>query len=360
MRLSPPLPAHTRPGRPTDAAPPGPGGRVPGLDGARGVAALAVVISHVAALTYLPTGTLTPSHTEFILWHLGAPAVDFFFVLSGYVVARSLLRRPALWPYLWRRWLRLAPLAYLAVLLGFAARALALAAPSTFGPLITDHLRQPLTAHDQLGLLTLTLPALDANRLNPPLWTLIVELQVALMMPLLTRAARWPWLTALLLPAAFAAAVHGWMQALYVPLFFLGALLARHRVSLPRWAVNPALLLGLALLLQRHVTGSDSPLTRYVTAPGAALVLLAILGGAARSVLTARPAQWLGQVSYSLYATHFPLLLAVSVPLAHAGMPIHLAGLLGVPVTLLVAAVTERTLERPLLHALRPRAPQVA
>lgn len=332
--------------------------RLRGLDGARGVAALGVVLSHVAALTFIPTGERTPGPAEFILWHLGAPAVDFFFVLSGYVVTLSLLRHPATLPYLARRVARLAPVAYLAVLLGLLCRVLAAAAPDTFSPLVTGLLREPLTASDQLGMLTLTFPALSANRLNPPLWTVIVELQVALMMPLLVRAARWPWVMALLLPLSFTAALHGWMQAFYVPLFFLGALLARQRVTLPRWAVTPALVIGLALLLQRHLTGSDSPLTRYVTAPGAALVLLAILAGAGRRLLEAPTVQWLGQVSYSLYATHFPVLLAVSVPLALYGVPVGVGGLIAVPLSLLVAAAVERLVERPLLKRLE-RAPTV-
>ena len=58
--------------------------------------------------------------------------------------------------------------------------------------LVTHDLRAPLTWQDLLGALTLSFPAPNANDLNPPLWTLIVEMQVALLMPLFTRLARWP------------------------------------------------------------------------------------------------------------------------------------------------------------------------
>ncbi|MEF2278373.1 acyltransferase [Deinococcus sp. YIM 134068] len=331
--------------------------RSPGLDGVRGLAALAVVFSHVATLTYVPWGPRLPTPAEFTLWYLGAPAVDLFFVLSGYVVARSLLRRPAVRPYLARRVVRLAPLAYLAVGLAVLTRFAASHASDDFSVLITRDLRAPLTPQDLLGALTLSFPALNANHLNPPLWTLIVEMQVALLMPLFTRLARWPWTLPVVWFLCLVAATLGWVQAAYFPLFFLGSVLAAQRWTLPRWAVVPALLAGLAVLLQRHVTGSDEVVTRYLTAPGAALVILTIMGGGARRFLEAPPVQWLGEVSYSLYAVHFPVLLALSVLGTRAGLNLSACGLLAVPLCLLMAAVTQRWVERPLLNVLR-RAPR--
>lgn len=329
-----------------------------GLDGARGLAALAVVFSHVAALSYVPWGPRPPTPAEFVLWHLGAPAVDLFFVLSGYVVAGSLLRRPAVLPYLTRRALRLAPVAYVAVALAVLARFAAEHAPAAFSVLVTHDLRAPLTRQDLLGAFTLSFPAPNANHLNPPLWTLIVEMQVALLMPLFTRLARWPWTLSALWFLCVVAAMLGWTQAAYFPVFFLGAVLVVGRWTLPKWAAVPALLIGLAVLMQRHVTGSDETVTRYLTAPGAALVILAVTSGAARQVLEARPVQWLGGVSYSLYAVHFPVLLALSVLGVRAGLNISACGLLAVPACLLVAAVTQRWVERPLLNVLRRPAPR--
>lgn len=333
--------------------------RSPGLDGARGLAALAVVFSHVAALTYVPWGPRPPTPAEYALWHLGAPAVDLFFVLSGYVVAGSLLRRPAVLPYLARRWLRLAPVAYVAVILAVLVRSAAEHAPAAFSVLVTHDLRAPLTSRDLLGALTLSFPAPNANHLNPPLWTLIVEMQVALLMPLFTRLAHWPWTLPVVWFLCVIAAMLGWTQAAYFPLFFLGAVLVVGRWTLPRWAAVPALLIGLAVLMQRHVTGSDEAVTRYLTAPGAALVILAVTGGATRRFLGAWPMQWLGQVSYSLYAVHFPVLLALSALGARAGLNLSVGELLAVPVCLMVAAIVHRLVEQPMLEfvARRPNPP---
>ena len=66
---------------PTGGTPGGrirPGAREPQLDGMRGLAALAVALSHVAAMSWIPyeDGPAAPSAWAYVLWHLGAPAVD--------------------------------------------------------------------------------------------------------------------------------------------------------------------------------------------------------------------------------------------------------------------------------------------
>lgn len=116
--------------------------------------------------------------------------------------------------------------------------------------------------------------------------------------------------------------------------------------------MGAALLIGLAVLLQRHVTGSDEAVTRYLTAPGAALVILAVMGGAARQFLSAWPVQWFGRVSYSLYATHFPVLLALSILGTRAGLGPSACAAAAIPLCLLVAAVVHRMVERPVRNVL--------
>src|SRR6185312_15424887 len=65
---------------------PAPAGRVPGLDGLRGLAALAVVVLHV----WMYTEANTPGHPVFVDAVLGElrVAVGLFFVLSGFLLAR--------------------------------------------------------------------------------------------------------------------------------------------------------------------------------------------------------------------------------------------------------------------------------
>ena len=165
-----------------------------GLDGARGIAAMAVVLSHVAAMTWVPfvDGAGNGSTLERVLWHLGAPAVDLVLVLSGYVVTRSLLRRPVdYFPYLLGRLVRLLPVAWIAIGLGLALRSAGLHAPSGTSSGLLE-LASPLTSADVIGLMTLVAPVPNVDVISPPLWTLVLEMQAAYAMPLLASCSARP------------------------------------------------------------------------------------------------------------------------------------------------------------------------
>ncbi|HEY5228758.1 MAG TPA: acyltransferase family protein, partial [Opitutaceae bacterium] len=103
-------------------------GHVPGekrrdlaLEGLRGVCACLVLYGHMT----IPGARLDPQFAPSArLWwlNLGITAVLFFFVLSGYVIGlsvRSPFTAPGAGRYLWRRFLRLAPVNCAAVLLSW-------------------------------------------------------------------------------------------------------------------------------------------------------------------------------------------------------------------------------------------------
>lgn len=81
-------------------------GKVPGLDGMRGIAALIVVVCHFDVILPLPTFAVVPG---------GTVPLDMFFVLSGFLITCLLLREQAShgrvgkWAFYERRILRLVP-----------------------------------------------------------------------------------------------------------------------------------------------------------------------------------------------------------------------------------------------------------
>jgi peptidoglycan/LPS O-acetylase OafA/YrhL len=82
--------------------------RLAALDGLRAVAALGVLLYHVAGWTGRPGGF---AH--------GYLAVDFFFCLSGFVLAHAFEQRRIGWPaYLWIRVVRIWPLLVLSTVIG--------------------------------------------------------------------------------------------------------------------------------------------------------------------------------------------------------------------------------------------------
>ena len=96
------------------------------LDGLRGLAALAVFLSHVSLMLPAPSfferAALTPLH---VLWD-GAAAVDLFFVLSGFVLALPFVgdtARELSYPaFMLRRALRILPAYWASLLLALVVR----------------------------------------------------------------------------------------------------------------------------------------------------------------------------------------------------------------------------------------------
>lgn len=321
------------------------------LDGLRGYAALCVVASHVAGMAWTPfEDGGTPSAWQYALWHLGAPAVDLFFVLSGYVVARSLLTRPRLYrDYALARAVRLLPVAWLAVCAGLALRALHLLPPpgATAG---LSHLSQTLSAGDVVGFATMVAPIPETSAVNPPLWSLVAEMQASLLIPLLLWAAtRRPALTAgcgLAVLVVLALALNHEYPIVFAG-FVVGVALAAAADRIPPVPRPAALLVASAiLLLSRHMLATDEVLMRIPCALGAAGVLVAVRSGALRRLLSGRMSQHLGRISYPLYALHWPVMAASVMTLGHA-VGVVPAAIAGVPAAIAVAVAVERLVDRP-------------
>ena len=144
----------------------------PALDGLRAVATAAVLISH-----FYPDRSSI--HRAF---HWGRFGVMLFFVLSGFLITGLLLRgrdavaaggvtRGAVFrAFMARRALRIAPIYYLAVLLGWAA---------SYGP-ISNYILWHLTYTGNIALTYFNHPMAQATHL----WSLCVEEQFYLLWPL--------------------------------------------------------------------------------------------------------------------------------------------------------------------------------
>ncbi|CAN5125935.1 acyltransferase [soil metagenome] len=135
--------------------------RLAALDGLRAVAALGVLLYHLTDW----------SGRQGLVAH-GYLAVDFFFCLSGFVLAHAFQRRDLGWPaYLWIRIVRIWPLLVLATLAG---------------ALLTSRYSPPFWINLARGLLLI--PRLDATPygtfptlfpFNPPAWSLFFEVLVS-------------------------------------------------------------------------------------------------------------------------------------------------------------------------------------
>lgn len=365
---------------------PAPVRRFRSLDGLRGVAALVVLVHHVA-LTSPTVGSMfiDPDAHDFTaverawlfsplyaLW-AGREAVLLFFVLSGFVLAiRSARGGHESWrSYYPRRLVRLYVPALASLLLAYASVRLVARTviPGASVWLNEMHAEAGNTVGDLVRGSTLLV---YAGGLNTPLWSLRWEVLFSLLLPvylvLANRLRRW----ALPIAAGFVVltvlgCATGLLQGalLYMPVFGVGVALAYASPRLEAWASRVTRagwwalgVTGLVLFVAQGLLGALVA-TPSVVAPygaglavvgSALLVAVAAWCPAAERVLTTRLLARAGLVSFSLYLTHEPL--AVSVAYALGGdAPLWLVMVIVVPTALVLGDVFFRLVERP-SHAL--------
>lgn len=347
-------------------------GEIRSLTSLRGIAALMVVMQHFSASFQTLCAVEIPS----LVPH-GYVAVDFFFVLSGYIMCYCYLDdfrqhgRSAYLPFLGKRLIRLLPLNFAVTLLLLLAAALSL---NLLGRDI--FLGGPVSALDVFSNLFMLQGWGLGRNLNGPAWSVSAELGAYLLFPLLTYAAfasRASVTAALALLAGVGLLVVSLHQPrlglaaedpLYGGLrclseFTIGMLAyrvgtwARARAWLATgWVAGATVVavLGLMLLRIDLLTALSFPLLVLVAANNR--------GGLDR-FLSATPWHVLGTLSYSLYLIHNGL-RPVALEIVRALHPAPLSAAQALALALLssllalpLAWLSYRLVEQPSRQALR-------
>ena len=339
------------------------------LDGLRGLAAAGVVVHHVVLASspsvtsaYLAGDTAGMpiwARASSFLW-AGHAFVIVFFVLSGYVLALP-NREPGSFnarAYYPSRLVRLFFPVWGALALAAGVRAVAGHPASGAASAWLNAHAAGVSLSDVLH--QASLPGGNTYALLGVLWSMHWEVLFSLLLPAFVLVARrsrtWH---APLAAAAFAvmAVGHRHAAAAYMPTFLLGTLLAFNRPALERLRLVLAAPTREGRASRAAVIIGAVALLGYAQAPaldaaGAVLAVVAALTiPALGRMLDARPAQWLGSRSFSLYLVHEPVVVALAFALGLPGFPV----LLGVAAVaaLIAAELCHRALERPSHQAAR-------
>ena len=342
-------------------------GHIAPIEGLRGVAVLWVVAFHYVVVREASfpdpwiglAGAISASN---VLVHHGYLGVDLFFLITGFLLVLPWLREaeggpaaPSAREFYRRRAYRILPAYYVHLLVLFFVCLPLLRTLAYWKTDLAFYLFN-LSAH--VTMLHYLTPLTSASLgLNGALWTLALEAQWYLLLPLVAPLfARFPWMSAL---ALFGAAVawrwyawHG-MEALvalqmtigapwsppeakmrhliatqlpaYFGHFAVGMLMAR--AWLKRRNTETAEGSGMRIVLGALATGLAIWIIYRMHAPGGVwlgdfnwvLIPLALGIGMAGLVLTGpglakpllgnAPMQFVGRISYSIYLYHLPLLL---------------------------------------------------
>ena len=366
--------------------------RFPALDGVRALAAFGVVFTHVGFITgrSLRSDLLGPVLSR------GDFGVTIFFLLSGFLLYRPFALnsmgvgpRPLVWAFFWRRALRILPALWVCVVI-------TLSLITTYRVRASDYL--------QYMLLIQTYDHHDYDPNLTQLWTLAVEIAFYALRPifaaLMARGRPGPdaalrrqvVLLNVLVLVAFGFNVAQsrtsltnsqaliWLPA-YFDWFALGMLLAvlssipadcraffGSRQTLREWAGSPGtcfLVAGVLYLISTLPLGIPRTLApatftqwtaqHYLYAAAAFFLLLPLVLGHGRAggrVLGSAPASVLGNLSYSVYLWHVPLMFVFQRELGYREFHGHFVELLLLTSvsSLAVAAASWYCFERPILR----------
>ena len=344
-------------------------GRVPGLDGIRGFAVFAVVMSHFIRPSFMPAFSAGFMRSTFDGGYLG---VDIFFVLSGFLITCLLLGerrdhgRVRFGGFYARRALRLLPALYvmLAINLLYVT-----AVGRDVGSTLWTSLSALLYANNWQGVWR---PHSVAPGLGH-LWSLSVEEQFYLIWPALLIAFLALNRRVTIVVPVFVATIDvilihrigvferwGWLDAFVrtdtrADSLLIGALTAwlwmNGYFRSTRWKQIGTLAVPALLLFVFFAPHSSDPVMAQggftVFALIVALVLIATVNGSmvTTHVFGWRPLCVLGLVSYGLYLWHFPVFSAVTKE--GGDWPVYVRAFVALAATGLITFLSWKLVERP-------------
>lgn len=309
------------------------------LDALRGLAALTVVMSHfIGFLPTQPHFILAVANTPLHIFWDGAAAVDLFFVLSGFCIAipyvRAADRRKMKYgSFIIRRFFRLYP-AYVVTIF------FCLWLKNTYdcpGENYISLWGGEFYQWDKLSLLQLVnvlslIGSFNPDWLDPPTWSLIIEMRMAFILPFLILIV----LEYTKKPSAMFAwfLIFSFIEFLskgrirFINLFFLGIVLAYYLPTLWKHINNLSktffcfyLICGIILYESRFpfrllLSGNEKfalvtgdLLFHVITGLGSAIIIMCFFRESVNLKLSNSVGSFLGYISYSIYLIHFPMLL---------------------------------------------------
>ncbi|MFD2599407.1 acyltransferase family protein [Sphingobacterium corticis] len=292
------------------------------LDGLRGIAAIGVLLFHFMEI-------VAPKYEDSFIPH-SYLAVDFFFCLSGFVIAHAYDDKFAeigTWTFIKRRLVRLQPLVFIGAVIGLLAFVF-----DPFSDLIKRFETYQIVLLFLSGSFLIPYPIVPERynnlfHLNPPTWSLfweyIANVVYALVLVRATKRVLWPLfiIAAGLLcwqsyKSGFLAEGFGgdnfWAGGIRLFFSFTAGLLAYRSKwiipnKLPFWFLSIALAWVFFMPFSETISPVFDPAIVIVYFP----ILLAFSAGADQSSYgkaETTTIKWLGKISYPLYMVHYPFI----------------------------------------------------
>jgi peptidoglycan/LPS O-acetylase OafA/YrhL len=315
--------------------------RIDYLDSARGFAAIFVVWGHFLYQYGFQDAVPIVAHSPLRFFYNAVPAVSFFFVLSGLVLAKKYLDKRAelnIGSFYVARLFRIYPAFLVVLLLSILCAELLYHNIATTPPMDPN---RDFWSRDSSPLAylkeSILFYSLEGSHLFPQLWSLIVEMQVSLLIPffiiLIEKKTAWFIIFILSCMLCFLSA----FTAIFLLHFGLGIIIAKYFNRIGGWWSSFSwikrgllILLGIGLFQYRHMVPylcakivGEGRLSGYLNVDkvislaegiGSAILIFCIVGSIRlQRFLNFRPFTFIGKISYSIYLCHF-IILYMALP----------------------------------------------
>ncbi|PEJ98148.1 acyltransferase family protein [Bacillus wiedmannii] len=358
--------------------------RIKELDSIRGLAALTVVFGHFCLMLPSLPNSIKFSPLRF-LW-AGGEAVIVFYVLSGFVLSMALYHsKTNYWGYLIKRFVRIYIPYYFWIIVTFVLFIL-------FSPYEVVGLRDwfydrwqgSITKLDSINHFVL-LNNFFTENYNPVIWSLAQEMRISIVFPLLFLLFyKLNWKKTILFALSFSfisvflnmlhigeaeGFYNGYADTLhFTSMFMVGMLLFKHQEKLIYSYRNmkkfkKGFLIALGIILYLYsilIYGFSRNDTTFLlkdwgVVMGVSIFIIMVMSNLKVKILLNKSVfVYLGEISYSIYLCHFPIMM-VLFKLLYTKIPIFFLLTLCITMTLLFSIISYHLIEKKCINWAKQR-----
>jgi peptidoglycan/LPS O-acetylase OafA/YrhL len=297
------------------------------LDGLRGIASLMVFFSHFVGFFYESEFINFMQNSPLRFFWNGDAAVNLFFVLSGFVLAKSMIgKKIGYLSYITKRIFRIYPAYYFSILLSlFLMQFFISSNMFELSNWAQSFWKSNLFLSDIIDHIIL-IKNFNTRLINPVVWSLSVELKISILIPLIIMLFKkerniyfnycvllMSYILSLAIPFFF-----------FFPQFMLGVLFALNynKIIIIVSEINKTLFLLICILiiflfgnrfLFPRIAAYSELISTFLCGFGSfGLLIISINVKWVKDILASKVGVFLGKTSYSFYLLHLPLLIIIS------------------------------------------------
>ncbi|CAN7689823.1 acyltransferase [Paenibacillus sp. LjRoot153] len=341
------------------------------LDSIRGLAALIVFLSHAVGIIPLNNSLDLINHSILHVFWDGTASVILFFVLSGYCLVLPFIRKEFNFSenviFILKRIFRIYPAYWVVIFITIFLKNLFFNVNglNTLSMWINSFWNQPVYFTDIFKHILLIGP-LNPNLLNPVIWSLAVEMKISIIFPFIaylvtkTRTV-YGSLSLLLVSIIICYSLKQINFVSFIPLFILGALMAKYYVNitnyfrtLSKFSLTILFFIGLILYSVRYCIPNlkmDDTVINYLIGIGCSIfIYIGFSINKISNLLSNNIFRFIGNISYSFYLIHLPILISITSFLYQYNHSIILCWVISLIMSLLIAFILYKYIELPFIQ----------